>query len=400
MFNDVAALTDMGVLCHDTNHSEAALGAEMCQLVLGSSMSFWRSMAALEVMFVQLHSMQMPGFAFTQLHESPGPRQAGIATMKALWQKLEEAEKLAPTSHHLQGFIRDLEWPQNTWCRELTISASECSWEMLPDDMLGQVRAASRVVGSSRPVEDSFNWLRGQTEGVRNGRQGPQAIWHAVAMGPVGAECDMHPIEAEPVDQAAAGTNVPSAIFEYAKGAPGFSMGAAAKERFFKSKGHPTQSIPKYLQISMANTALLEAPSVKLLEKAWQSLLPIGGGVIWTKAGLEEVAGLVMPSTPHGVLLWKGQAMGTGAYRHSKLESDAGRPWQQVVIWNPGDWKCMNMGPRTASWVQQEHGVQALGTDMGAVLPVAAHRELRPAAVLCHAWLSPHELGLPEQAAV
>ena len=370
LFNDVAALTDMGVLCHDTNHSEATLDAEMCQLVLGSLIAFWRSMAALEVMFVQLHSMQMPGIAFTQLHASAGPREAGMATMKALWQKLEEVEKLAPTSHHLQEFIRDLEWPQNTWCRELMVSASECRWERLPDDMLEQVRAASRVVGSSKPVEDSFNWLRGQTEGVRNGRQGPQAIWHAVAMSPVGAECDMHPIEAEPVDQAAAGTNVPPAMFESAKGEPGFSMGSAAKERFFKSKGHPTQSIPKYLQISLANRALLEAPSVRLLEKAWQSLLPIGGSIIWTNAGmagLEEVAGLVMMGTPHGVLLWRGQAMGTGAYRHFKLEAGTGRPWQQVVIWNPGDWKCMSVEPRTASWVQQVHGIPALGTDMGAV---------------------------------
>ena len=138
--------------------------------MLLSLFGFWRNFVALEICLAQLHSSHMSGLAFTQLHRDEDRRKEGMSSMKALWEKLELAERFAQKDAKGEELLRDPEWPSSTWCRELMVAAAECNWERLPDDMLQQVADAAKVVSSSKPIEDSLNFCRLQTEGVRNGK--------------------------------------------------------------------------------------------------------------------------------------------------------------------------------------------------------------------------------------
>ena len=137
--------------------------------------------------------MNMPALAFSQLSNDESDRIAGMQKMGELWDRLQELEVEALTDPVAAEMIRDLEWPHNTWCRELLLGAAEANWESLPGDLLAEVQEASIVASTSQVVEHAFNFLRGQVEGVRNGKQGCHAIYHSLAYSDVPLEFELNP---------------------------------------------------------------------------------------------------------------------------------------------------------------------------------------------------------------
>lgn len=162
--------------------------------LLQSTFHFWRQLASVEIGQPMQHSFHMPGLAFSQLHDDPLVRQEGLRRMQRMWVQLEAAESRSRLDLRLKGWARDLEWLAPQWCRELCVVAAECHWEFLPDDMRDQILEAPPIAGTSKVVEDSFNECCAQTEGARNGRQSPGAVWHGVAVSSVAVDFDLDPV--------------------------------------------------------------------------------------------------------------------------------------------------------------------------------------------------------------
>jgi len=368
IWGDRDLFVNMGVVANGS--TECTLDEAVAHQVLLSLFGFWRHFVALEICLVQLHSSHMPGLAFTQLHRDEAKRKEGMSSMKALWEKLELAEGFAQKDAKVEELLRDLEWPCSQWCRELMVAAAECNWERLPDDMLQQVADAAKVVSSSKPIEDSFNFCRLQVEGARNGKLGPKAVWHAVATSAIPKEFDVDPVVVEEEGQASAGHDVPEALFKPKSLEENISLGGhCSMSSFLEAADYPTLSIAKHLHLSMGNLMLLDAPSPIQLGKGWQSLLAVEGAVIWSgSAGFgEELAGVVLQCTQHGLLLWKGTAESAGGYYFFKLDMESDEQWQQITIWDPSEWKLMGLLPRVASWVQGSFGISTSRPDLNGV---------------------------------
>ena len=394
---------NMGVV--GNGGAECTLDEAIARQVLLSLFGFWRNFVALEICLAQLHSSHMPGLAFTQLHRDEDRRKEGMSSMKALWEKLELAGRFAQKDAKVEELLRDLEWPSSTWCRELMVAAAECHWERLPDDMLQQVADAAKVVSSSKPIEDSFNFCRLQTEGVRNGKLGPKAMWHVLATSAIPKEFDLDPIGVEEEGQAAAGHDVPEVVFDPKSMEENNSLGGhCSMNQFLEATGYPTLSIAKHLHLSMGNLMLLDAPSPIQLDKGWQSLLAVGATLIWSgSAGFgEELAGVVLQCTQHGLLLWKEKAESVGDYYFFELDVGSEEQWQQTAVWDPSEWKLMALRPRVASWVEEALGISTSCQNLRGVsfqlCPETQDDLLKY--ILSQAWLPPHVIGELEEAVV
>lgn len=215
----------------------------------------------------------------------------------------------------LRGFITDLGWSACQWSREVCISAAEMEWTDLPRDITDQVVAVSRVASTSKLADDAFNELRAQAEPARNTKQGPHAVWQACSSCTLCQDYDLDPVEVAPANEVEL-SDVPQSLFYAKKREEQMSL-PEAKERFLGTSGDVAMSIHRYLMCPLASQALLQAPSVAALKKSWQILVIVEGSLLWSP--MHEVAGIVMMSWPHSVLLWKGspKKVGVGELVHS-----------------------------------------------------------------------------------
>jgi hypothetical protein len=212
VFHDEDLLVNAGLISGGSHVSQFLLPEASRHKVLDSIFAFWRKLTALEICLGMLHSHHLPAVAFTQLSANAGVRAEGMTLISKLWKGVESLE----ASHDvtLQGILSDLEWPQSQWAREICVSAAECGFDFLPSDILVEVEEVSTVASMSKTVEDAFNECRAQTEGVRNGHQTPQAIWHAVAASSLLEEFDINPVRPTAVDVVESPSRLPAEMFK------------------------------------------------------------------------------------------------------------------------------------------------------------------------------------------
>ena len=284
-------LINMGVVTFREHCTSTTLAEDMAQKVLDSMFAFWRNLVAKELSFIRSWSARMPGLVFTQLSRDEGTRQAGLMQMRKLFEKLEQWEPIAATDKALRDDMANLEWPLSTWSREILLSGAEMNWECLPRHILDEVQEASRVVSSSKLIEDMSNMVRGQAEGVRNGRQSTQTVWHTCMHADLMADCDLAPVHIESSDLIQAGATLPNALFRAKDAQDEFSLGSGGKTRFFEQKDYPSMSIANYLRIPYKTEALLQASSVDQFRNAWLSQLAIEGSILYTGRGESGLKG-------------------------------------------------------------------------------------------------------------
>lgn len=295
-------LVDMGIMSGSIYDQDMLLEPETANEVLSSVYAFWRHLVALEFCLVSFHTSNFPFVAFSQLSAHEEERKEGMAKMRRMWEMLEALEQAAHDDVELRGFATDLGWTTCQWSREVCISAAETEWTCLPRDILDQVMAVSRVASTSKLAEDAFNELRAQVEPIRNQKQGPHAVWQACTACTLCKDYDLDPVEIAPTNEVEL-SDVPQSIF-FAKQREEQMSLPDAKAQFFDTSGNFAMSVQRYLMCPLASQALLQAPSVAALKSSWQSLIPVEGTLLWSP--MHDIAGIVMLSSPHTVLLWKG----------------------------------------------------------------------------------------------
>lgn len=351
MFSDRGVLLDMGVLQGSRVFGGTALGIETSDQVLSSLFTFWLSLVALEISFTRMYSGSMLGIAFGYLHREPAKQDAALAAMKSMWMKLEQFEALAHDGPWLSDYLLGLKWPRNIWARELLLGASETNWTCIPSDLLKEVRDSACIVSSSKPVEDLFNFCRGQVEGVRNGKQSEQQIWHSIVNAPLMSESELNPIGVEECDEVNSGHQVPRNMFRARSAEQTFSLGAGMRERFFTDTDFPSQSIANLLLTPIATGALLGVDSVPKLKRVFLSNLCVEGSVLYRRDD-PSLVGIVLQSTQYGALVWLGSAQGVDDYRFF-APMMSGTPWRQVCVTDEASWRAMAVRPRSPEFVRK-----------------------------------------------
>lgn len=295
-------LVDMGIVSGGGGDDEMLLDPMTASEVLSSVFGFWRHLVALEYCLVSFHTAQMPFMAFSQLSSDINDRRKGMRTMKRMWEMLEATEKASHGDSDLRAFCSDLGWATCQFSRELCIGGAEMEWTCLPSDLLDQLVATSRVASTSKLAEDAFNELRAQTEPVRNKKKGPHVVWQACASSSLCADFDLDLVEVTPAHEVQL-SGVPQSMF-LAKHREQHMSLHNAKQQFFDGPNAYSMSVQRYLLCPLASQAILQAPSVAALQFSWLSLLAVEGSILWSP--MHDIAGIVLMSSPHSVLLWKG----------------------------------------------------------------------------------------------
>jgi hypothetical protein len=354
---DEELMFDMGVMSAGSDWSPG-LDEDTATRVLKALLDLWCAWASYEMRFIMLYSSSMPGLAWTQLSEDVVKQKEGMAKMKLLWERLQKFEELSQqVGHsHLSGFLRDLQWTRGQWSREILLSAAECEFKHLPSDVLEQVREASVLVGMSEIVEQAFNDCRAETEGVRNGRQSPLAVWHTIQSSTLLKDYDLDPVQISSADHVSGAHDVPSSMFLADKHEEHFSLKKhKGQEKFFHDMDYPMLSAARYLNIGMGTRLLMHARSENVVKHAWCSLLAIPGTVL-AHSFVEEFCGWVLGVNDHGAQVWPGRFLGCGGFRYFELDT-SGLKWDQYVVWDYKEWQVFDIKPKLHTQVQREYKV-------------------------------------------
>ena len=74
-----------------------------------------------------------------------------------------------------------------------------------------------------------------------------------------------------------------------------------------------------------------------------------------TIEGESELAGVVLETTPHGVMIWTGEAHGCAGYKRFELHASQDA-WRQVTIFDQCAWKVMGCRARSVDFVRAHYG--------------------------------------------
>ena len=210
------ALGEIGFAMEGCFKESEAMHLEEMQLA-GSLLRFVCKLLAGEVCEGLMFSGCFPDKLGQTLCKDGGQRKDCIGFCKLAWEQLEkcEAGMLAETSDGkwLRSFFRDLAWLDQTWAREVLISALENGFESLPAPCLEKVTSAGRALRSSKQVEDAFNMLRGEARQHRSGKRGRCSRWHKTVESGILEEADRTRLQVTDADRYAASHSIPDAMF-------------------------------------------------------------------------------------------------------------------------------------------------------------------------------------------
>eukprot|EP00974_Lingulodinium_polyedra_P027759 2681611-Lingulodinium_polyedra.AAC.1 len=137
---------------HDVDHAEQLFLAETLFSLITSALSR-------TIQDNRFYSESPPMIFSSFCSHVANQRQAAFDRCKDLWAALEHFERLAleDDSNWLKGFIHDLLWPDNIWCREMMIGCVECHWQAVPLPALEEISALVSGMSTTKPIEDLSN---------------------------------------------------------------------------------------------------------------------------------------------------------------------------------------------------------------------------------------------------
>jgi hypothetical protein len=243
-----------------------------------------------------------------------------------------------------------MEWPCECWSREVLLALSEASGEALPSSLLAEVRLAAQQVSGSKVIEDAWNLCKDVARQASTQKISTEAVWQSIFDSPVLEEAGLAPLTVSSKDGFKAKGGVPAMHFKAREGEEGCSLGEAGKKAFFSRP--QSKATSKHLRLAFPTQALLDISEPEVFERCWQSLLPPPGTVLWKRCAGDELLGYVLEPSRHGVMLWRGSAMGIGEYNWFQLSKSVDAI-KVVQITDHKEWRAMRVRPRTPGWVAQ-----------------------------------------------
>ena len=303
LVHNLDMLCDIGAVSFDASRTETVLHPSVANAVLDSLEPFWRALLLKEIALVQRHSVMMLGLAFGQLHHCDVVRATGRMKMKALWTRLVQMEAASLNNNSTRAAINNLEWPRSQWSRELLLGLAEADWSSMPADLLREVRESSFVVGTPLPNELIHNFCRAQTEGVRNGRQSAQQVYHAARNSGVLRDFECGPTAIEAEDEVRAPKEMSPDLFVANNNCDEFSLGGDVADAYLEGIDAPYMSIERHQFVPFATQAFLDVNDESEPHDTWLSLLCVDGRAVWRDSVAERSEVFyVVGVTTHGVI--------------------------------------------------------------------------------------------------
>ena len=265
---------------------------------------------------------------------------------------VETLEQLADDGHpEVSAWLRDMEWPQQVWCRENMSLLSECEFENVYPWLLNELRGYSRAHGTSLLIENLFNAARSVSRKNPRGMLEGRAFWHNVAMADTCCSDFERPHPAITNAARAVSTQrLPAQIFTAPRG-----QSTLTEEQYEsltdESPSWPNHSAANHKAAALQSLATSAASGDwATLSTVWQSLLLLPG--TYCRCELDGRSRLVLASTAFGFLGYRCRTVKKGREVHLDVQA---APENCVVfdyVTDYDQWRCLDVNAKPA-----RHGV-------------------------------------------
>jgi len=346
----VENLWDMGVEAFSPMNTITVLREEDSNRVLAALCDFWRTMVAMEYNMLRHWSLVPPKCCFALLDSSQSVKERAMSLLTELFYSVELYEREGTADVREQ--VRSLEWPLESWARELLLAAGECEWSMMPQQQMQELQHLASSLAGTKAIEDVFNCCRVYEGDTKNKMMDTTTVWFTSYTSDVLEDASLEPVGNTECDRMH-GERVAPKIYEAVSSEADCSLPQGSKERFLEKKDAVPRSSPgRHSEVPYGTYAMLHC-TPKEFATAFLSLLVEPGVVIYHSRN-SQLCGYVLEATRHGLLVWKGEAQGVGNFRWWQWER-SDDPCQQLIILDPDHWRVLEVTPRTPTWVYEKH---------------------------------------------
>jgi hypothetical protein len=214
LLTNAAALRRVGFLSRD---SYEALDEGCCaedQLVAEALVELVRHMLSGEILTIMQYSDTPPARFAAFCHVEPPVRKDCMAWCRSVWEALLNLEQTALEDHAAASFLKDLVWPRLTWVREVFVACTEASWTDPPADISEEIEMSFKGMGTTKGVEDTFNFFTDEARQHKAGHLTPAGRWHRAVSSSILEESDRPPIQVTPDCEDFAERGLPQSLFK------------------------------------------------------------------------------------------------------------------------------------------------------------------------------------------
>ena len=222
----------------------------------------------------------------------------------------------------------------------MLIGLSENSFASVPAPVHQEVMAFARAMKSSKPADDSFNFLRDQEAGHKAHKLGRASRWHKTVHSGVMQDAGRKAVQVTDAGRFAAGKTLPATMF-MAKSVSD-TLDEELLQRFRQSK-KPWGPKPDAFHLTADRLeALLQAKGdYSKLKRSWLALLAEEGSIVYRPGTNLVEHGLVLSTSEFGAVVWKVHGKRRGEFKFYVLKPAPGvHPWKQLQLWDDlADWR-------------------------------------------------------------
>lgn len=122
---------------------------------------------------------KVPPYSFGSLNRDELQAESScLQKCETLWECLCGAEEVATEVPSVAGLLRQMCWLEQPWPREVLVALSEADWKSVPPVIASELLSAARSFKTSKPVEDTFNFLRANERVQSANKLGRTARYH------------------------------------------------------------------------------------------------------------------------------------------------------------------------------------------------------------------------------
>ena len=147
-------------------------------LLADSTFSFVLAQMVYQINEGRIYSETLPYCAGGLLSHEPQQVKKTFQYLEQLFVAVTIVEHDGLKDQHIESYVTNAVWPDQTYSREILVNASECNFEDLPDHMWSELKWHSYCKKTSRTCEANFRVLNEKDRQHTASTHGRVARWH------------------------------------------------------------------------------------------------------------------------------------------------------------------------------------------------------------------------------
>lgn len=254
---------------------------------------------------MRIYSDWLSGKLFALASDDPEVRRRTLAWCEDAWVALGRAQESA-TDCSAGEILKEAMWHETRWAIEIMVGLSEANFALVPADIMSEISAAARCFGVSKPAEDLFSFLKGQTRDHPSGRLGRMARWRRSTCSNILADRDRRELQPD-FECRNEARHLPTARRRtFCAASNNFSLGAEVVSEYRGKTTWHSPSQQHYFWSPCAWQAIQKfSHKLEELRTLWLSNMVPDGCMIFHQMESAMKAFWVLNATPMASLRWR-----------------------------------------------------------------------------------------------